>query len=94
LVTADGRGKNPLKAVREGARCTWFLSGSTPTVARKTWIAGSLEPRGTLTIDAGAAKALPGGASLLPVGVRATEGSFSRGDAVMIRDPEGRVLGR
>jgi glutamate 5-kinase len=94
LVIADGRGKNPLKAVREGARCTWFLSGSTPTAARKTWIAGSLEPRGTLTIDAGAAKALLGGASLLPVGVRAIEGSFSRGDAVMIRDPDGRVLGR
>jgi glutamate 5-kinase len=94
LVIADGRGKNPLKAVREGARCTWFLSGSTPTAARKTWIAGSLEPRGTLIIDAGAAKALLGGASLLPVGVRAIEGSFSRGDAVMIRDPDGRVLGR
>jgi glutamate 5-kinase len=94
LVIADGRAKNPLKAVREGARCTWFLSGSTPTAARKTWIAGSLEPRGTLTIDTGALKALRGGASLLPVGVRAIEGSFSRGDAVVIRDPDGRVLGR
>ena len=94
LVIADGRGKNPLKAVRDGARCTWFLSGSTPTAARKTWIAGSLEPRGTLTIDAGAVKALRGGASLLPVGVRAIEGNFSRGDAVEIRDPEGRALGR
>jgi glutamate 5-kinase len=94
LVIADGRAKNPLKAVRDGARCTWFLSGSTPTAARKTWIAGSLEPRGTLTIDAGAVKALRGGASLLPVGVRSIEGSFSRGDAVVICDPEGRVLGR
>ncbi|MGU3383087.1 glutamate 5-kinase [Methylobacterium sp. D53M] len=94
LVIADGRGKNPLKAVRDGARCTWFLSGSTPTAARKTWIAGSLEPRGTLTIDAGAEQALRSGASLLPVGVRAIEGSFSRGDAVRIRDPEGRILGR
>ena len=94
LVIADGRGKNPLKAVRDGARCTWFLSGSTPTAARKTWIAGSLVPRGTLTIDAGAEQALRSGASLLPVGVRAIEGSFSRGDAVMIRDPEGRILGR
>jgi glutamate 5-kinase len=94
LVIADGRGKNPLRAVRDGARCTWFLSGSTPTAARKTWIAGSLEPRGTLTIDAGALQALRSGASLLPVGVRAIEGSFSRGDAVMIRDPDGQILGR
>jgi glutamate 5-kinase len=94
LVIADGRSKNPLKAVREGARCTWFLSGSTPTAARKTWIAGSLEPRGALTIDPGALKALRGGASLLPVGVRAIEGSFSRGDAVLIRDAEDRTIGR
>ncbi|MBA9064044.1 glutamate 5-kinase [Methylobacterium fujisawaense] len=94
LVIADGRGKNPLKAMMEGARCTWFLSGSTPTAARKTWIAGSLEPRGTLTIDSGAEQALRSGASLLPVGVRSIEGSFSRGDAVLIRDPVGRILGR
>ncbi|MGX9978266.1 glutamate 5-kinase [Methylobacterium fujisawaense] len=94
LVIADGRGKNPLKAMIEGARCTWFLSGSTPTAARKTWIAGSLEPRGTLTIDSGAEQALRSGASLLPVGVRSIEGSFSRGDAVLIRDPAGRILGR
>ncbi|MCJ2015066.1 glutamate 5-kinase [Methylobacterium sp. J-076] len=94
LVIADGRAKNPLKAVQDGARCTWFLSGSTPTAARKTWIAGSLEPRGGLTIDAGAATALAGGASLLPVGVRSVEGNFSRGDAVLIRDAEGRAIGR
>ncbi|MBE7196926.1 MAG: glutamate 5-kinase [Parafilimonas terrae] len=94
LVIADGRSKNPLRAVQEGGRCTWFLSGSTPTAARKTWIAGSLEPRGSLIIDAGAAKALQGGASLLPVGVRAVEGNFSRGDAVLIRDAEGRPIGR
>lgn len=94
LVIADGRGKNPLKAMMEGARCTWFLSGSTPTAARKTWIAGSLEPRGTLTIDSGAEQALRSGASLLPVGVRSIEGNFSRGDAVFIRDPAGRILGR
>ncbi|GJD36885.1 glutamate 5-kinase [Methylobacterium aerolatum] len=94
LVIADGRRKNPLKTVQDGGRCTWFLSGSTPTAARKTWIAGSLEPRGSLTIDAGAATALKGGASLLPVGVRAVEGNFSRGDAVLIRDAEGRAIGR
>ncbi|MEH3119265.1 MAG: glutamate 5-kinase [Methylorubrum populi] len=94
MVVADGRGKNPLRTVREGGRCTWFLSGSTPTAARKTWIAGSLETSGTLVVDAGAARALEGGASLLPVGVTAIEGSFAKGDAVLIRGPEGRILGR
>ena len=64
-----------------------------PATARKTWIAGALEPRGTLHVDEGAARALRGGASLLPVGVRRIEGTFSRGDAVTILDGAG-VLGR
>ncbi|RDJ21933.1 glutamate 5-kinase [Bosea caraganae] len=94
MLIADGRVKNPLGAVANGARCTWFLTSSTPATARKTWIAGSLEPRGALHVDAGAARALRGGASLLPVGVSRIEGEFARGDAVLIRDPDGRVLGR
>ena len=94
MIIADGREKNPLRAIQQGGRCSWFLSGSTPTAARKTWIAGSLEPRGSLVIDDGAARALQGGASLLPVGVRAIEGSFGRGDAVLIRSLASRPLGR
>jgi glutamate 5-kinase len=93
MIIADGRVKNPLRCVVEGAACTWFLTPSTPATARKTWIAGALEPRGTLYVDDGAARALQGGASLLPVGVRRIEGSFARGDAVAIRDDR-RVLGR
>ena len=93
MIIADGRVKNPLSAVAAGGRCTWFLTGSTPAAARKTWIAGSLEPRGTLHVDAGAARALRAGASLLPVGVARVEGAFARGDAVLIRGPDG-ILGR
>ena len=48
MIIADGRAKNPLKRVAEGGRCTWFLTPSNPATARKTWIAGALEPRGTL----------------------------------------------
>jgi glutamate 5-kinase len=62
--------------------------------ARKRWIAGTLEPRGVLVIDAGAAKALEAGKSLLPAGVRGLEGNFDRGDAVIIRSVDGRDLGR
>ncbi|HKG76087.1 MAG TPA: glutamate 5-kinase [Beijerinckiaceae bacterium] len=94
MIIADGRGKNPLRTIMDGGRCTWFLTPSNPATARKTWIAGALEPRGALHVDAGAAKALKGGASLLPVGVTRVEGVFRRGDAVAIRDPEGSVLGR
>jgi glutamate 5-kinase len=92
MIIADGRAKNPLRRVAEGGRCTWFLTPSNPSTARKTWIAGALEPRGTLHVDEGAARALRSGASLLPVGVRRIEGAFSRGDAVTIRDGSG-VLG-
>ncbi|NNM70893.1 glutamate 5-kinase [Enterovirga aerilata] len=94
MLIADGRPKNPLRRVLEGARCTWFLTGSSPATARKTWIAGALETKGALAVDAGAARALLGGASLLPIGVTGLEGAFARGDAVLVRDPDGRILGR
>ena len=94
MLIADGRQKNPLRRILDGGRCTWFLTASTPATARKTWIAGALEPRGALVVDPGAARALLGGASLLPVGVRAVEGSFCRGDAVLVRDGDGQVIGR
>ena len=94
MLVADGRPKNPLRRVMDGARCTWFVTPATPGTARKTWIAGALEPRGTVEVDEGAARALRGGASLLPVGVRAVAGAFARGDAVVVRDREGAVLGR
>jgi glutamate 5-kinase len=93
MVIADGRRERPLKAIADGARCTWFLTPSNPVTARKGWIAGALEPRGTLVVDAGAARALAGGASLLPVGVRRIEGAFARGDAVVVSDGA-RELGR
>ena len=49
---------------------------------------------GTLRVDAGAAKALAAGRSLLPAGVRAIEGSFERGDPVIVVGPEGELLAR
>ena len=52
------------------------------------------EPRGTLFIDAGAVAALRRGNSLLPVGVARIEGEFARGDAVVIRGPDGAEIGR
>src|SRR5262252_8456849 len=58
-----GRVAHPLAAIAGGARCTWFLTPANPITARKKWIAGSLEPRGVLTIDAGAVAALRNGRS-------------------------------
>src|SRR5580704_15784076 len=94
MIIASGRVEHPLDAVAKGARCTWFLTTGNPVTARKKWIAGSLEPKGTLTIDAGAVAALHRGNSLLPVGVVRVEGAFERGDAVIIRGPDGTEIGR
>ena len=94
MVIASGHRKNPLKAIRDGARCTWFLTSATPARARKAWIGGALEPRGVLHLDQGAVAALRRGASLLPAGVTRVEGSFERGDAVLLRGPDGAEIGR
>jgi len=94
MVIASGRVAHPLQAIAAGAACTWFLTPANPVTARKKWIAGSLEPRGALTIDAGAVKALRSGKSLLPAGVIKIEGAFGRGDAVLVRGPDGTEIGR
>ncbi|HMA13334.1 MAG TPA: glutamate 5-kinase [Kiloniellaceae bacterium] len=94
MAIANGRRINPLRAMEEGARCTWFLAAVEPRTARKRWIAGSLKPAGGLRVDAGALKALKEGKSLLPAGVTAVEGQFDRGDAVVVRDAEGREVAR
>jgi len=94
LVIASGRVDHPLQAIAEGARCTWFLAAENPVAARKRWIGGTLEPRGSLTIDAGAVAALRRGNSLLPVGVIRVDGGFARGDAVIVLGPDGAEIGR
>jgi glutamate 5-kinase len=94
MVIASGRVDHPLKAIADGAACTWFLTAANPVTARKKWIAGSLEPKGVLTIDKGAVAALKGGKSLLPAGVLRIEGAFARGDAVVIRGPDGAEVAR
>ena len=94
MVIASGRVDHPLKRIADGAPCTWFLTPANPVTARKKWIAGSLEPRGAIHIDAGAVRALRGGASLLPAGVTRIEGGFGRGDAVVVRGPDGAEIGR
>lgn len=94
MVITSGKVMNPLARFTEGGACTWFLAHSNPRVSRKRWIAGALEPRGVVVIDDGAVAALKAGKSLLPAGVSSVEGSFDRGDAVIIRDATGAELGR
>jgi glutamate 5-kinase len=94
MIITNGKRLNPVKAIADGARCTWFLTPSDPVSARKRWIGGSLELRGVITVDDGAVKALQARKSLLPAGVRSVEGEFERGDAVLLRGPDGTEIGR
>ena len=94
MVIADGRVSNPIARIANGEPCSWFLTPSNPVTARKKWIAGSLEPRGVVSVDAGAARAMKSGKSLLPAGVTRVEGQFARGDCVLIRSMENSELGR
>jgi glutamate 5-kinase len=94
MVIGSGLLDHPLRAIASAAPATWFLTPGNPVTSRKKWIAGSLEPKGTLTIDAGAVAALRRGNSLLPVGVIRVDGQFARGDAVIVRGPDGAEIGR
>ena len=93
VVIASGHVLHPLRAIAD-ARTTLFVPRLNPTQARKRWIAGGLSAQGTIVIDTGAERALRSGKSLLPVGVKAINGGFERGDAVVVKSEDGRELGR
>ncbi len=94
MVITDGTAPNPLKMIEDGGPCTWFLPDANPKTARKRWIASALKPSGEIVVDDGALKALNSGKSLLPAGVTSINGSFGRGDAVIVRTSDGREIGR
>jgi glutamate 5-kinase len=89
-----GAAAHPLQRLADGARATWFLPIGEAKAAYKTWIAGALTAHGAMIVDAGAARALAQGKSLLPAGVLAILGDFEKGDAVRILDAGGREIGR
>jgi glutamate 5-kinase len=84
---------NPLQALSSGARHTLFTARQSQKSARKRRIEGHVQTKGRVIIDQGAQKALEGGKSLLPVGVKTVEGAFIRGDAVTICSVDGEKLG-
>lgn len=87
-----GSALNPLERLQDGTQATWFTAKMTPKAARKQWIT-MMKPRGSVTLDAGAATALAGGKSLLPAGITATDGAFERGDPILMLGADGRELG-
>ena len=93
MAITEGSALRPLSALENGANATWFTAQGTPQLARKRWI-GSMKPKGEITVDAGAARALKKGNSLLSAGVRVVNGAFGRGDPVAILDAEGHKMGQ
>ena len=91
-VIALGTRPKPLAAVEAGERATVVEPSTTPAAAYKAWIAGSLVPVGALVVDDGAAAAVLRGKSLLAAGVRAVEGGFGKGDAVVIKACDGHEI--
>jgi glutamate 5-kinase len=95
-VIASGRNENVLATIRSGDEVGTFLTAESEVLAaRKQWLAGQLNMRGTLQLDAGAvAKLSESGSSLLAVGVTAVEGKFVRGEVVRCVDASGREIAR
>jgi len=91
LAIANGKHERPIARALEQGIGTLFLP-RRKAGARKAWLGGRLRLKGTLVVDQGAADALGRGSSLLAKGVTAIEGSFQRGDAIAIRDVDGRTV--
>jgi glutamate 5-kinase len=90
LAIASGRIERPLSTV---ARHTLFVAERNAP-ARKAWLAGGLTAWGTIHVDAGAARALAEGKSLLAAGATTIEGRFARGDLVVVAGPDGAAIAR
>jgi glutamate 5-kinase len=86
MAIANGNYKNPIKEIFENQKCTWFLPRISKLDARKLWIIGSVAPKGEVIIDQGAVKAINNGKSLLPAGVKKINGTFEKGDHILIKD--------
>ena len=93
LVIVSGLHDHPLARLAAGG-CGTLFTAERSTRARKAWLAGRLTVKGSVHVDAGAEKALKGGASLLPAGAKAIEGKFARGDVLAIVGPDGVAIAR
>ena len=95
-LIAHGREPDVMLRLARGENLgTWLQAGQAPLAARKQWLAGLVRSNGTLVLDSGAVSVLSqAGRSLLPVGVKAVDGDFVRGDMVICVDDKGREIAR
>ena len=90
-VITNGQKINPLKTITS-TNSTWFISSSSPNIARKQWLLNHLHPSGTAIIDYGATKALINNKSLLPAGVVEIKGKFDRGDIITVNNEKNKKI--
>lgn len=95
-VIASGRRKSLLRTLHEeNTPISLLVADEKPMAARKRWLAGQLQTRGTVVLDAGAVDVVRRkGKSLLPVGVKDVQGDFERGDMVICVDEGGNEIAR
>lgn len=94
-IIACGRGDHPLRALASGQdRASVIDAAGSPARAYKQWIAGTLVPAGTVTLDAGAVQALKAGKSLLPSGALGLDGAFERGACLRLLAEDGAEIAR
>ena len=86
MAIANGNYINPIKKIIENQKCTWFLPKISKLDARKQWIIGSVAPKGEVVIDYGAVNAIRNRKSLLPAGVKKINGTFEKGDHILVKD--------
>ena len=93
MIICKGFDDRPVSALIAGAKCSFFTPQTSLVKARKSWIAGALDPKGSISVDQGAQTALRQGKSLLPAGITKIDGQFERGDLVVILTETGTELG-
>ncbi len=94
MFLANGSKEYPLKRMVKEKTFTHFTPKISSLDARKKWIIGSLSSSAVISVDAGAAKALLNGKSLLAAGIIKVKGSFDKGENVLIVDQNEKQLAR
>jgi glutamate 5-kinase len=94
MVIAAGKHLHPLSRIDQDENNTWFIPDTTPTKARKNWIAQHLKPKGHIVVDDGAIAALQQGKSLLSVGIIDIKDDFQKGDAICILTKNQKEIAR
>ncbi|MCB1563398.1 MAG: glutamate 5-kinase [Alphaproteobacteria bacterium] len=95
LIIAHGEEIHALRTLFEDENkpSTLFAASENRISARKRWIEGHVNAKGSFFVDEGAMEALKKGKSLLPVGVKRMEGTFKRGDPIRIKTLQGYDIG-